>query len=87
LRCAGNVAVDHYHRFKEDVKLMKSLGVKHYRFSISWARIIPQGFAGGAVNPKGIQFYKGLVLELLGAGITPVVTMFHWDLPQALQVV
>ncbi len=79
----GDVATDHYHRFKEDVKLMADLGVKHYRFSSSWSRVIPDG--RGAVNDKGVDFYSRLVDELLAHGITPHCTLYHWDMPQALQ--
>jgi beta-glucosidase len=79
----GDVACDHYHRWREDVELMKRLGLKAYRFSIAWTRIFPQG--RGPVNPKGIDFYSRLADALLEAGITPFVTLFHWDLPQALE--
>ncbi len=79
----GEVACDHYHRFAEDVKLMASLGIKHYRFSIAWPRIIPDG--RGAVNDKGVDFYSRLVDTLLAQGITPHATLFHWDSPQALE--
>lgn len=79
----GDVAIDHYHRFREDVALIESLGVNAYRFSISWSRLIPNGT--GDVNPAGVAFYRALCEELLGAGIEPVVTLYHWDLPQALQ--
>lgn len=79
----GEVACDHYHLFREDVALMKRMGVKAYRFSIAWPRILPQGT--GEVNPKGIAFYSQLIDELLGAGIEPYVTLYHWDLPQAMQ--
>ena len=78
----GDVACDHYHRFREDVKLMKTLGVKAYRFSINWARILPNGT--GAVNEAGIHFYSELIDELLSAGITPYITLYHWDLPYEL---
>ncbi len=78
----GDVACDHYHRFKEDVAMMKEMGLKCYRFSISWTRIIPDGV--GAVNEKGLQFYSDLVDELIANGIEPLVTLFHWDYPYAL---
>ncbi|HVT08162.1 MAG TPA: GH1 family beta-glucosidase [Polyangia bacterium] len=78
----GDVACDHYHRYKEDVALMKALGVKSYRFSVSWPRVLPDGI--GASNPKGLDFYSRLLDELLKAGIEPMCTVFHWDYPQAL---
>lgn len=76
------VAADHYHRYAEDVALFAELGLKAYRFSIAWTRIVPDG--DGEVNPKGIEFYHGLIDALLAAGIEPIVTMYHFDLPQAL---
>jgi beta-glucosidase len=79
----GDVACDAYHRWSEDIWLMKELGLKAYRFSISWPRVLPQGW--GKVNPTGLDFYSRLVDGLLEAGITPFVTLYHWDLPQALQ--
>jgi beta-glucosidase len=79
----GDTACDHYHRMPQDVALMKSLGLQSYRFSISWARILPQG--RGPVNGKGLAFYDRLVDALLAAGITPNATLNHWDLPQALE--
>ncbi|MFO7730720.1 MAG: family 1 glycosylhydrolase [Spirochaetia bacterium] len=79
----GDVACDHYNRMAEDVELMRSLGIEAYRFSLSWPRILPEG--RGRVNEKGIDFYSRLVDQLLEAGITPFATIFHWDLPQALQ--
>ncbi|HEY9622539.1 MAG TPA: GH1 family beta-glucosidase [Crinalium sp.] len=79
----GAIACDHYHRYKNDVKLMAELGVKHYRFSIAWSRIIPDG--RGAVNEAGVDFYRRLVDCLLEHGITPHATLFHWDSPQALE--
>jgi beta-glucosidase len=79
----GDVAVDHYHRYKEDVALMKEIGANAYRFSISWPRIFPDG--SGPPNPKGLDFYSRLVDELMAAGIEPFATLYHWDLPQTLQ--
>lgn len=74
----GNVSSDHYHHYHEDVALMKELGLKAYRFSVSWPRIIPEE---GVINQKGIDFYKDLVNELTEVGITPLCTLYHWDLP------
>lgn len=79
----GDVACDHYHRYLEDIKLMKYLGLKGYRFSISWPRILPEG--KGAINKKGLDFYKKLVDALHSEGIIPFATIYHWDLPQALE--
>jgi beta-glucosidase len=79
----GDVACDHYHRYREDIALMKEMGLKGYRFSISWPRIFPQG--KGSINQKGLDFYSRLIDDLLAAGITPFPTLYHWDLPQALQ--
>ena len=79
----GDVACDHLHRYQEDVALMRSLGLQAYRFSISWPRVLPNGT--GAINPAGLDFYDSLVDSLLAANITPYVTLYHWDLPQALQ--
>jgi beta-glucosidase len=78
----GDVACDHYHRYRDDVALMKDMGLQTYRFSTSWSRVRPDG---GALNPRGVDFYKRLVDELLDAGILPWLTLYHWDLPQALQ--
>jgi len=78
----GDVANDHYHRYAEDVAIMKSISANAYRFSIAWPRIFPDG--SGQPNPKGISFYSRLVDELLAAGIEPFATLYHWDLPQAL---
>jgi beta-glucosidase len=79
----GDVTADHYHRYAEDVAIMADLGLRAYRFSVAWPRILPTG--SGPVNPKGIDFYSRLVDTLLERGISPVVTLYHWDLPQALQ--
>ena len=78
----ASLASDHYHRFKEDVALMKELGMTSYRFSISWSRVFPQG--SGEPNPKGVQFYHDLIDELLANGITPIPTLYHYDMPLAL---
>ncbi|HHY80170.1 MAG TPA: beta-glucosidase, partial [Thermoanaerobacter sp.] len=75
----GDVACDHYHRYKEDVEILKEIGVKAYRFSIAWPRIFPEE---GKYNPKGMDFYKRLVNELLKKDIMPAATIYHWDLPQ-----
>ncbi len=80
---SGAVACDHYHRYPEDVALMKSLNLQAYRFSTSWPRVLPAGT--GATNPAGLDFYDRLVDELIEANIIPFVTLYHWDLPQALQ--
>jgi beta-glucosidase len=79
----GDVACDHYHRWESDLDLMKSLNLNAYRFSIAWPRIYPQG--RGTINQKGLDFYSRLVDGLLARGITPAATLYHWDLPQALQ--
>lgn len=79
----GDIACDHYHRYQEDIALMRDLGVDAYRLSIAWPRILPGGT--GAVNPLGVAFYRTLLEGLRAAGIRPVVTLYHWDLPQALQ--
>ena len=79
----GDVACDHYHRWPEDVALMAGLGVNAYRFSIAWSRVLPTGV--GPVNPAGLGFYDRLVDALCEKGIVPVPTLFHWDLPQALE--
>lgn len=79
----GDVAADHYHRYAEDIALMQQLGIDTYRFSIAWPRIQPTG--SGEANAAGLDFYDRLVDELLAAGIEPAATLFHWDLPQALQ--
>ncbi|MEE2727186.1 MAG: GH1 family beta-glucosidase [Candidatus Latescibacterota bacterium] len=78
----GDVAIDHYHRYKEDVVLMKQMGLMAYRLSISWPRVLPEGV--GPVNEAGLDFYDRLVDELVAADIVPYVTLFHWDFPHAL---
>lgn len=78
----GDIACDHYHRWKEDVAIMKRMGLKAYRFSLSWTRILPNGM--GKVNEEGIHFYNMLIDELLAAGIEPYITLFHWDYPYEL---
>lgn len=77
------VSVDHYHRYKEDIALMAEMGFKAYRFSISWSRVLPEGI--GKVNPKGIEFYNNLIDECLKYDIEPIITMFHFDMPAALE--
>lgn len=79
----GTIACDHYHRYRDDVILMRELGLGAYRFSVAWPRIVPQG--RGPVNEKGLDFYDRLVDELLTNGIEPFVTLYHWDLPQVLE--
>ncbi|MFF3564836.1 GH1 family beta-glucosidase [Streptomyces sp. NPDC002574] len=79
----GDVACDHYHRHAEDVALLEGLGVDSYRFSVAWSRVLPEG--RGRINDKGLDFYDRLTDDLLAAGISPAVTLYHWDLPQALE--
>ncbi len=79
----GDVTCDHYHRYPEDVALMRSIGIRNYRMSLAWTRLIPEG--AGAVNEKGLAFYDRLIDSLLESGVQPWVTLFHWDLPEALQ--
>jgi beta-glucosidase len=79
----GDVACDHYHRYREDVALMKRLGVQAYRFSVAWPRVLPQG--RGPANELGVAFYDRLIDELLTAGVEPWLCLYHWDLPQALE--
>ncbi|MGO4748691.1 family 1 glycosylhydrolase, partial [Streptomyces sp. 2MCAF27] len=79
----GDIAIDQYHRFRDDVRLMSDLGMGAYRFSVSWSRVQPTG-RGPAVQ-RGLDFYRSLVDELLAAGIQPALTLYHWDLPQELE--
>jgi beta-glucosidase len=79
----GDIACDHYHRYPEDVAIMRQLGLKAYRFSTSWPRVLPTG--RGLINPRGLDFYDRLVDGLCAANIEPFLTLYHWDLPQALQ--
>ncbi|MGI9643560.1 MAG: glycoside hydrolase family 1 protein, partial [Acidimicrobiia bacterium] len=79
----GDVACDHYHRWQDDIEVMKALNLNAYRFSIAWPRIIPDG--DGAINQAGLDWYSDLVDGLLANGIEPYPTLYHWDLPQALQ--
>jgi beta-glucosidase len=79
----GDVACDHYHRWREDIGIMRELGLQAYRFSIAWPRVIPNG--RGPINPAGLDFYDRLVDELLANDIQPFATLYHWDLPQALE--
>ncbi|MEM6839783.1 MAG: family 1 glycosylhydrolase, partial [Cyanobacteria bacterium P01_C01_bin.120] len=79
----GAIACDHYHRYLDDVQLLADLGVKHYRFSLSWPRLLPDGT--GLVNDAGLAFYQRLIDALLAHDITPHVTLFHWDSPQVLE--
>jgi len=79
----GDIACDHYHKYREDIALMKEIGLDSYRLSISWTRILPEG--KGELNQAGLDFYRKLINELIDAGIEPAITLYHWDLPQALQ--
>ncbi len=82
-RDSGDVACDHYHRYRDDVAMMRELGLHAYRFSVAWSRVLPAGI--GPINAKGLDFYSRLVDELLASGIQPYLTLYHWDTPQALQ--
>ncbi|XP_052734222.1 beta-glucosidase 13 [Vigna angularis] len=81
----GDVAVDSYNRYKEDVRIMKHMNLDAYRFSISWSRILPNGQLSGGINEEGIDYYNKLINELVANGLEPFVTLFHWDLPQSLE--
>ncbi|KAJ0987084.1 hypothetical protein J5N97_005440 [Dioscorea zingiberensis] len=81
----GDMAIDFYHRYKDDVKLLKSLNMDAFRFSISWARILPTGSLAGGINKKGVEFYNNLINELLAHGMKPFITLFHFDTPQGLE--
>ena len=80
----GDVACDHYHQFEEDLDLLQKYGAKAYRFSLAWSRIIPIGGRNDPVNEEGIAFYDKLINGLLARGITPWITLYHWDLPQGI---
>ena len=80
----GDVADDFYHKYKEDIKMMKQLGIKNFRMSFSWSRILPNGTTDKGINGQGIAFYNYVIDELLASGITPYVTLFHWDTPSAV---
>ncbi|KAK7822101.1 raucaffricine-o-beta-d-glucosidase, partial [Quercus suber] len=81
----GDVAIDQYHHYKGDVRIMKKIGLDAYRFSISWSRVVPKGKLSRGVNKEGIKYYNKLINKLLARGLQPFVTLFHWDLPQALE--
>jgi beta-glucosidase len=80
----GDVADDFYHRYKEDIAMMQEMGIKHFRMSFSWSRILPSGTSDRGVNGQGVAFYNYVIDELLKAGITPWVTLHHWDTPSAV---
>ncbi|KAL1338409.1 hypothetical protein HN51_033052 [Arachis hypogaea] len=84
-RSNGDVAIDEYHHYKEDIGIMKDMNLDAYRFPISWSRILPKGKLSGGINQEGIKYYNNLIDELLSNGLKPFVTLFHWDLPQALE--
>lgn len=80
----GDVADDFYHLYEKDIIMMKDLGIKHFRFSISWGRILPLGTVEGGISWEGVDFYNRMIDFCLENDVEPVVTIFHWDLPQAL---
>ncbi|KAK9886226.1 hypothetical protein WA026_015745 [Henosepilachna vigintioctopunctata] len=82
----GDVAADSYHKYKEDIELIKNLGANFYRISISWTRLIPDAVEGSKLNEKGVAYYNNLIDELIANGIEPYVTIFHWDTPQSLEI-
>ncbi|OAY40077.1 hypothetical protein MANES_10G147600v8 [Manihot esculenta] len=82
---SGDVAEDFYHHYKEDIAVIKEIGLNSFRFSISWSRVLPYGRVSAGVNQEGVNFYNSIINELLSNGIEPLITLFHWDLPQALQ--
>ncbi|XP_020249970.1 beta-glucosidase 12-like [Asparagus officinalis] len=84
-RSNGDIADDSYHRYKEDVNIMKEMGMDAYRFSIAWSRILPNGSLSGGINQEGVKYYNSLIDELISHGLQPYVTLFHWDTPQALE--
>lgn len=83
----ADVACDFYHKYEEDIKLLKELGVDFYRFSVAWTRIIPSGNISSGINQAGIDFYNKIIDELLVNNIEPIITIFHWDTPQNLEEV
>ncbi len=78
----GEVAIDFYNKFAEDIELMKEMGLNAYRFSVSWPRVMPDG---RTINEKGVEFYHKVIDKLIACGVEPILTIYHWDLPQALQ--
>lgn len=84
-RSNADVAIDSYHNYKEDVRIIKDMNLDSYRFSLSWSRILPKGKLSGGINQEGINYYNNFINELLANGIKPLVTLFHWDLPQTLE--
>ncbi|KAJ4747394.1 Beta-glucosidase [Rhynchospora pubera] len=84
-RSNGDVTEDFYHRYKEDLKNVKKMGMNTFRFSISWPRILPNGSLSGGIKKEGVDYYNSLINEVVANGLEPFVTLFHWDLPQALE--